>query len=146
MNHVVSSVTKIVNFISTRGLNHRQFISLEEAEANHKDLPFHNNVRWHSFGKVVKRVWEEIFLCLEMKEETNAFPEFCDLRWSMDLAFLVDVVDRLNKLTSVGVLTANNTNYFHCLGVRRSQDVFDSVLRNPKDRQTSVQTKATLKN
>lgn len=59
MSHVVDTVTKVVNFIRAKSLNHRQFVSLlEETELGHADLPYHTNMRWLSLGKVLKRVWD----------------------------------------------------------------------------------------
>jgi len=57
MNHVVDAVTKIVNFIRAKGLNHRQFVALlEENETEPGDISYHCAVRWLSLGKVLKSV------------------------------------------------------------------------------------------
>ena len=59
MNHVVDTVTKVVNLIRSKSLTHREFVSLlEETELGHADLPYHTNVRWLSLGKVLKREWD----------------------------------------------------------------------------------------
>lgn len=59
MNHAVDVVTKTVNFIRIRALNHRQFVSLlEESETEHRDIGFHTAVRWLSLGKVLKSFWD----------------------------------------------------------------------------------------
>lgn len=59
INHVIDVVTKIVNFIRARALNHRQFVALlEEHETEHSDIGYHAAVRWLSLGKVLKRVWD----------------------------------------------------------------------------------------
>lgn len=59
MKNVVDAVTKIVNFIRARALNHRQFVALlEENEAEHGDISYHCTVRWLSLGKVLKSVWD----------------------------------------------------------------------------------------
>ena len=59
MSQVVDTVTKVVNFLRAKSLNHNQFVSLlEETESGHADLPYHTNVRWLSLGKVLKRVWD----------------------------------------------------------------------------------------
>jgi len=57
MKHVTSTVMKLVNFIQTRELNHRAFISpLQDLDAEHTDVPYYSNVRWLSLGKVLKGV------------------------------------------------------------------------------------------
>lgn len=49
MNHVVDVVTKTVNFIRARALNHRQFVSLlEDRDTEYPDIGFHTTVRWPS--------------------------------------------------------------------------------------------------
>ena len=54
MSHVVDTVTKVVNFIRAKSLNHRQFVLLlEVTELGHAVLPYHTNVRWLSLGKVL---------------------------------------------------------------------------------------------
>ena len=47
MGHVMTVVTKTVNFIRSRGLNHRQFRAfLEEENSVYEDVPYHTEVRW----------------------------------------------------------------------------------------------------
>ena len=54
MIHVVDTVTKVVNVIREKYLNHRQFVSLlEQTESGHADLPYHTNVRW-VWGRCLK--------------------------------------------------------------------------------------------
>ena len=68
MNHVIDVVTKIVNFIRARALNHRQFVALlEENENEHCDISYHTAVRWLSLGKVLKNVNTSGVLCEERK-------------------------------------------------------------------------------
>jgi hypothetical protein len=59
LEHVMNIVTKTVNFIRSHGLKHRQFIeSLNEMESEHKDVLYHNQVRWLSRVKVLKRFFD----------------------------------------------------------------------------------------
>lgn len=59
LEHVMSVVTKAVNFIRSHGLTHRQFQSfLLEIEAEYNDVVYHNHVRWLSRGKVLKRFFD----------------------------------------------------------------------------------------
>ena len=52
----MSTVVKIINFILTRGLNHRQFKSLlEEKNAQHQDVVYFCEVRWLSRGTMLQR-------------------------------------------------------------------------------------------
>ncbi|GCC28423.1 hypothetical protein chiPu_0006853 [Chiloscyllium punctatum] len=59
INHVGDAVTKIVNIIRARALNHWQFVALlEENEIEHRDIGYHTAVRWLSLGKMLKSVWD----------------------------------------------------------------------------------------
>ena len=60
LNDVISTVTKIVNFLVARSATtHRQFRSLfEEMKSSYRDLPLHCNVRWLSRDKVLIRFFE----------------------------------------------------------------------------------------
>ncbi|XP_068209241.1 general transcription factor II-I repeat domain-containing protein 2-like [Palaemon carinicauda] len=72
LKHVMDPVVRAVNLIRARGLNHRQFRSLlEDIEADFTDVLYHNNFRWLSMGKVLKRMWdvkEEVVLFFNMKD------------------------------------------------------------------------------
>lgn len=100
MNHVVDAVTKTVNFIRGRALNHRQFVALlEENELEHGDISYHCTVRWLSLGKVLKSVWD-------LRDQIQDFcvkkghdvPELSDEDWVADLGFAVDVTALMNEL------------------------------------------------
>ncbi|XP_072447368.1 general transcription factor II-I repeat domain-containing protein 2A-like [Chiloscyllium punctatum] len=100
INHVVDVVTKIVNFIRARALNHRQFVALlEENETEHCDIGCHTAVRWLSLGKMLKSVWdlrEEIQdFCVK---KGNGIPQLSDADWIADLGFAVDVTALMNEL------------------------------------------------
>ena len=72
VKHIVDLVAKAVNYIRSKGLYHRQFLSfLADIESEHTHIIFCNNVRWLSLGKMLRRVWDfpnEILIFLEMKE------------------------------------------------------------------------------
>ncbi|GCC17350.1 hypothetical protein chiPu_0017532 [Chiloscyllium punctatum] len=98
INHVVDIVTKIVNFIRARALNHRQFVAfLDENETEHRDIGYHTAVRWLSLGKMLKSVQD-------LREEIQAFcvkkgngiPQLSDADWTADLGFAVDVTTLTN--------------------------------------------------
>lgn len=100
LENVMSVVVKTVNFIKSRGLNHRQFQSLmTELEAEYTDVIYHSEVRWLSRGNVLKRFYDlrqeiETF----MVHKNNEVPELADSDWITDLAFLVDITAHLNAL------------------------------------------------
>ncbi|KAM4043630.1 general transcription factor II-I repeat domain-containing protein 2B-like [Anomaloglossus baeobatrachus] len=102
ISHVVDVVTKTVNFIRARALNHRQFVALlEEHESEHSDIGYHTAVRWLSLGKVLKRVWDLRAQIEEFcKTKGKDIPEFSDSHWMADLAFAVDVTTLMNELNT----------------------------------------------
>ena len=101
LNDVMTTVTKIVNFLAARSATtHRQFRSLlEEMQSSYRDLPLHCSVRWLSRGKVLLRFVE----CLVEKKafligQGKAFPELEEEIWLVKLLFLVDITMHLNEL------------------------------------------------
>lgn len=100
LEQVMTTVTKVVNFIRAKGLNHRQFKSfLEECGSEHADVPYHTEVRWLSRGKVLNRCFElreEIFQFLESKGKNTA--ELREQRFLCELAFLCDISSHLDAL------------------------------------------------
>jgi hypothetical protein len=100
MKNVMDVVVKIVNFIRSRGLHHRQFKAfLLEIEAEDRDVIYHNSVRWLSRAKVLTRffaLFEEIEIFLV--EKSFDVPELSDPKWLWDLAFLTDICNHCNFL------------------------------------------------
>lgn len=96
---VIEVVVSVVNFIRSRGLNHRQFREfLLEIEAEYPDLPYHTEIRWLSNGKVLSRFFElrnviEIFL----NEKNYVQPLLSNNEWLWKLAFATDIVGYLNE-------------------------------------------------
>lgn len=70
-DEVMKIVIKVVNFIRTTGLNHRQFRAfLSSLESDYTDIPYFCESRWLSRGKTLERFFhlrEEIIIFLEMK-------------------------------------------------------------------------------
>lgn len=100
MDNVLKTISKSVNFIRSRGLNHRQFcLLLQDLESEFEGLPYYTEVRWLSCHNVLKRFYlllEEIILFLEMKVEDVSVLK--DKSWVQDLVFLVDITGLLSEL------------------------------------------------
>ena len=100
--HVIGPVTKAVNFIRARGLNHRQFQKfLDDLNSAHQDLLYFTDVRWLSKGRMLKRFYdlrEEVVQFL--KKKGQPMYEMEDESWMCDLAFFVDVATHLNDLNT----------------------------------------------
>jgi hypothetical protein len=67
----MGTVIKIVNFIRASALNYREFVAfLEEVENAYGEIIYHTNVRWLSWGSVLKRFFDllnEIKLFMERR-------------------------------------------------------------------------------
>lgn len=97
---VIKDVTKIVNFIRSQGLNHREFQTfLREMNAEYGDVIYYTEIRWLSRGKVLKRVFdlkEEIYMFMENKGKAVHY--FKDPSWMADFGYLTDISMHLNDL------------------------------------------------
>ena len=75
---VMNRAIKMLNFIRSHGLNHRQFREmLKETDTESVDLPYYTAIRWLSCGKVLTRVFElrkEIYEFLKGKEKSQPLP------------------------------------------------------------------------
>ncbi|KAJ0171369.1 hypothetical protein K1T71_012919 [Dendrolimus kikuchii] len=100
LQNVMNVVVKTINFIRSRGLNHRQFKTfLDEISAEYNDVTYYCEVRWLSKGKMLKRFNElrnEIADFMKIKDKPLS--ELSDPKWICDLAFLVDLTGYLNDL------------------------------------------------
>ncbi|XDV11489.1 hypothetical protein PO909_000420 [Leuciscus waleckii] len=98
--NVMRDVVKIVNNIRSKALSHRQFKTLmHEMDAQYGDVLYHQEVRWLSRGKVLRRFFDlrdEIRVFQERKDGNIQVPT--DKKWLSDLAFLVDVTEMLTIL------------------------------------------------
>lgn len=78
---VMETATKIVNFITSRALNNRQFAKLlEEVESQYSGLFMYNSVRWLGHGKILNQfveLPEEVRLFLS--DKSQGYPELNDL-------------------------------------------------------------------
>ena len=100
--NVMDIVIKSINFIRSRGLNHRQFQTLlSEMNDEHGDLAYYTEVRWISRGHMLKRFFDlrdKVKLFMEQKGKSMA--ELDDKSFLNDLAFLADVTEHLNQLNT----------------------------------------------
>ncbi|XP_050065321.1 general transcription factor II-I repeat domain-containing protein 2A-like [Aphis gossypii] len=100
LQNVMEVVTKVVNFITSRALNNRQFTKLlDEVESQYAGLLMYNSVRWLSRGQVLHRfvaLLEEIRLFLF--EKSQDYPELKDLNWLNDLMLFTDFTTMYNEL------------------------------------------------
>ena len=97
-DHVMTPVVKI-NAIQARANQHRSFkLFLEECSAEYGDILLHTAIRWLSRGKILQcllSLLSEITAFMESREDTTLLS---DAEWLLDLAFLMDVVEKLNHL------------------------------------------------
>ncbi len=89
LQEVMQTVTKVVNYISGRPLNKRQFqIILDEVDSVCKGLKMYNHVRWLSRGLVLKQFVE----CLDgmklyLNNQQVSYHELFDIVWVCKLMF-----------------------------------------------------------
>ena len=100
MKEVMDVVDKTINFIRSRGLNHRQFTSfLADIDSEYGELLHHTAVTWLSRGNVFKRFFalrDEI--ASFMKMQNKSVPLLIDSTFHCNLAFLRDITDHLKVL------------------------------------------------
>ncbi|KAI6652455.1 General transcription factor II-I repeat domain-containing protein 2A-like [Oopsacas minuta] len=100
MKHVMENVVNTVNFIRSKGLNHRQFQAfLAEIGSDYNDVIYFSQVRWLSRASTLARYWsllEEIKTFMTIKGKDVSFLD--DDQWLNDLAFLVDITKYLADL------------------------------------------------
>ena len=96
----MKNVVSCVNFIRSRGLNHRQLKSfLQALNFDHPEVNYFCAVRWLSRAATLKRFWdlkEPIQTFMESKGPDISF--FKDDAWLNDFAFLTDITHHLSEL------------------------------------------------
>jgi hypothetical protein len=98
--HVMSVITKVVNFIQSIGLNNWQFqILLCELGAHCGDLVYYSEVWWLSHREMLTCIFslrKEVQDLMESKEKS--LHEFQDPQWKCDFEFLINITGHLNEL------------------------------------------------
>ncbi|XP_047140945.1 general transcription factor II-I repeat domain-containing protein 2A-like [Hydra vulgaris] len=126
MKEVMEIVIQTVNFIRSRGLNHRQFKQLlEDCGSEAEDVIYFCQVRWLSRAATLKRFWiliPEIIKFLKIKDKDTSFLENND--WLNDLAFLVDIT-QINICFEIETsqTTIKSKSHFKTLSERNTNTV-----------------------
>ena len=97
---VMDVSVKVINFIRSRGKNHRLFqVFAKEMGAKHVGLLLYTKVRWLSRGSCLHRLYElrnevEVFL---QESESKVHAQFHSEEFMMMLAYLADVFGHFNE-------------------------------------------------
>lgn len=96
----MTPVVKIINSIRSKAKQHRTFkVLLEELSAEYGDLLLHTEIRWLSRGQILHRFLSllgEIKEFMQSRGEDTLLLE--DTDWTLGLAFLTDITEKLNSL------------------------------------------------
>lgn len=97
----MGKVVKVVNYIRSHALKHRQFRTLvEEYETQYQDLTLHAEVRWLSRGIVLEKFMDLLPVIREFitqKKQADLY-YVSDEKFALDVAFLADITKHLNSL------------------------------------------------
>ncbi|XP_065665730.1 general transcription factor II-I repeat domain-containing protein 2A-like [Hydra vulgaris] len=132
MKNVMELVIHTVNFIRSRGLNHRQFKQLlEGCGSEAEDVIYFSQVRWLSRAATLKRFWillPEIVLFLKIKGKDTSLLEYIDCL--NDLTFLIDMTQISKVLIHFKALSERNINTIdserYCTLILKLIDEFDT--------------------
>lgn len=96
----MKTAINVVNFIKNSALNTRLFKQLcSDMNSEHETLLFHTEVRWLSKGNMLSRLYElreEVQIFLTKNKEL--LDQFCESKFQIRFAYLVDFFAQLNKL------------------------------------------------
>ena len=97
MKHLMTDLVKAVNFIRSRGLNHREFKAfLDKVGSGYEDVVHFSKVRWLSKAATFKRfqlLLPEINVLVKEKKQNVDFLE--NEEWLNDLSFFLDITEVL---------------------------------------------------
>ena len=129
---VMKDVVTCVNYIRSRGLNHRQFKAfLEGLYSDYPDVVYFSAVRWLSRVATLKRFWNlrtEIQSFMTSKQQDVGFLSNDD--WLNDIAFLTDITQHLSDLNVKlqGKSQLVNKMYEHICSFEKKLKLFHSQL------------------
>lgn len=91
-----------MHFIRTRGLNHRQFVSVLQCwKAEHPDIPYHSYsmaelkyIHHETVGRSRRKFWD-------VKDKSLMSQKLKNENWKTHMAFLVDVLEHLNNINVI---------------------------------------------
>ena len=113
MKVLMTDIVEVVNFIRSRGLNHREFKAyLDEVGSEYEDVYF-SKVRWLNRAATLKRfqlLLPEIKQFMEKKKQNVDFIE--NEEWLNDFSFLVDITK--NELNLICIYKENTSYVVQC--------------------------------
>ena len=99
---VLNTCVKIINFITSRDLNHRLFKEFcKEVGSEFECLLYHTEVRWLSKGLALSRLYVlryEVLKFLLDKDNNNLHDEMCSPHFITGLSYLVDIFEKINSI------------------------------------------------
>ena len=98
--HVMGPVIKAVNIIRARRLNHRQFQKfLDDLNTENQDLAYFSEVCWLSKSSMLRQFYElRKEVAPFLKNKGRLMTKMEEKSWLYDLAFLINITTRMNKL------------------------------------------------
>lgn len=101
LNEVMDIAVKTINLVKNNALSSRLFSVLcDQLESDHRQLLYHNEIRWLSWGKVLNRLFEmrkQVQTFLEEKRSPLA-NHYTEAEFLVKLAYMSDIFDQLNQL------------------------------------------------
>ena len=129
---VMKDVVTCVNYIRSRGLNHRQFKAfLQELDSDYPNVVYFSAVRWLSRAATLRRFWnlrKEIQSFMTSKQQNVAY--LSDDEWLNDIAFLTDITQHLSDLNVKlqGKSQLVNKMFEHICSFEKKLKLFQSQL------------------
>uniref|UniRef100_A0A673IJH3 HAT C-terminal dimerisation domain-containing protein n=1 Tax=Sinocyclocheilus rhinocerous TaxID=307959 RepID=A0A673IJH3_9TELE len=101
LNEVMDIAVKTINLVKNSALSSRLFsILCDQLESDHRQLLYHNEIRWLSRGNVLNRLFKmrkQVHTFLEEKRSPLA-KHYREAEFLVKLAYMSDIFDQLNQL------------------------------------------------